>query len=211
MKQLKVTSAQFTVLTIAAIVLALAAAAAGLLASPMLLKAPEEASQQVETLLNAVSRNDYAAVSSCLAGHPTLGMEREPANAVGQLVWQSFTSSFRYSLSGEFYATDNGLSQDVTVEFLDISGITDGLNERAQTLLAQKVQEAEFTWEIYDENNEYREDVVMEVLAQAIAESQEQNHKTISVPLTLNLVYQEEQWLIVADNALLSVLSGNTL
>lgn len=211
MKQMKLTSTHFTILAILAIVLALAVTAVGLLTSPMLLKAPEEASQQVETLLKAVSRGDYASVSQCLVGHPSLGMDRDPANAANKLVWDSFTSSFRYRLEGDFYATSNGLSQDVTVEFLDVSGITDGLNDRAQTLLAQRVQEAEFTWEIYDENNEYREDVVMEVLAQAIEESQAQNKKTVSIPLTLSLVYQDGQWLIVADNALLSVLSGNTL
>lgn len=211
MNNIKLTSAHFTILSIIAIVLALVVTAAGLLADPILLKAPEEAGQQVEKLLSAVSRDDYAAVSSCLAGHPSLGMDREPANAASKLVWESFTASFRYTLEGDFYASSDGLSQDVTVEFLDVSGITDGLNERAQILLAQRVQEAEFTWEIYDDNNEYREDVVMEVLAQAIEESQAQNRKTISVPLTLNLVYQDDQWLIVADNALLSVLSGNTL
>lgn len=211
MKLPKITSEHFKILTVFLIVLALIAVEVGLFAPPIMLKTPPQAASRVEQLLNAVHENDYETVSACLAGNPPLGVDREPANAVSKLLWDAFTDSFTYQLSGGLYAAGNGVAQDVTVQFLDISSVTSDLNERAQALLAQRVQEARSPSEIYDENNEYREDVVMEILAQAIDEIMSQRARTLTLSLTIRLANQDGQWLIQADNALLNAISGNAM
>lgn len=207
----KITSEHFKILTVFLIVLALIAFEVGLFAPPIMLKKPAQASERVEQLLSAVHENDYDTISACLVGNPPLGVDREPADAVSKLLWDSFTDSFTYQLNGSLYAAGNGVAQDVTVQFLDISSVTSDLNERAQILLAQRVQEANSPNEIYDENNEYREDVVMEVLAQAINEIMSERARTTTLSLTLRLANQDGQWLIQADNALLNAISGNAM
>lgn len=211
MKLPKITSEHFKILTVFLIVLALIAVEMGLFAPPIMLKKPAQASAQVEQLLNAVHENDYETISACLVGNPSLGADREPADAVSQLLWNSFTDSFTYQLDGSLYASGNGIAQDVTVQFLDISSVTSDLNERAQALLAQRIQEASSPSEIYDEDNEYREDVVMEILAEAIDEIMSQRARNTTISLTIRLANQDGQWLIQADDALLNAISGNAM
>ena len=207
MKLPKIASEHFKIMTVFLIVLALIAVEMGLFAPPMMLKKPAQASAQVEQLLNAVHENDYETISACLVGNPSLGVDREPADAVSKLLWDSFT----YQLDGSLYASGNGIAQDVTVQFLDISSVTSDLNERAQALLAQRIQEASSPSEIYDEDNEYREDVVMEILAEAIDEIMSQRARSTTISLTIRLANQDGQWLIQADDALLNAISGNAM
>lgn len=211
MKLPKITPEHYKILTVFLIVLALIAVEVGLFAPPIMVKKPAQASARVEQLLNAVQENDYETISTCLVGNPSLGVDREPADAVSKVLWNAFTDSFTYQLSGGLYASGNGVAQDVTVQFLDISSVTSDLNERAQMLLAQRVQEANSPSEIYDEDNEYREDVVMEILAQAINEIMSERARSTTLSLTLRLTNQNGQWLIQADNALLNAISGNAM
>lgn len=211
MKTSKFTSNLFLILTIFLIALAIVITGLGLSSSPALLKSPPGITERVAAMLGAVHRNDYAAVSACIAGHPNMGVDREPANGVSGLVWQSFTDSFAYALQGEVYATDDGLAQDVDVEFLDISNLMTGLNERARELLEQRVRDAVRVQDVYDDNHEYREDVVMDVLREAVAEALEQRAEKIAARLTVHLVQQDDEWWVQMDSALLSAISGNTL
>lgn len=201
----------YAVLAVLTVLLAGIVTVAGIHSEPVLLSAPTEAAQRVEQLLGAVSAGNYEEVSACLLGHPALGVDRMPANSVGSLVWNAFTKSFRYTILGDLYASPDGLSQAVSVEFLDIGSVTTGLNERTLELVNERVQAAEHTRDVYDENNELREDLLMEILTQAVSEAMAQRAKTVTVELTLNLVHQDDAWWIAADGALLSAISGNTL
>lgn len=201
----------YAFLAVLTVILAAVVTVVGIQAKPMLLSAPEEASARVERLLSAVSAGDYGDVSACLLGNPALGVDRAPENAVGSLVWSAFTRSFRYTLVGDFYASSDGLSREISVEYLDIGSVTNGLNARTLELVNQRVQEAQYSSEVYDENNEIREEVLMEIVAQVVSEALAQRAQTVTAQLTLNLVHQDGAWWIVADNALLSAISGNTL
>jgi hypothetical protein len=65
--------------------------------------------------------------------------------------------------------------------------------------------------EIYDENNEYREDFVMNVLYDATVAVLEENAKKQTCEVTVNLSYQDGNWWVVADEALLDAISGGIL
>ena len=51
----------------------------------------------------------------------------------------------------------------------------------------------------------------MDVLAEAVAQALKEEAKNVTVELTLNLIYRDGQWCIVADNALLDAISGGVL
>lgn len=177
-------------------------------AEPKLVELPQVAEERAEALLEAIGQGDYAEAGTMLLGQPDLGADREPADEVGMLVWDAFLKSVAYEFTGDFYATDTGIARDVTISCLDISGVTEKLEERAQALLEQRVSESGYVPEWYDENGNYRGDFIDEVLLEAAAQAVEEDGRTISRELTLKLVYQEDQWWVVPDQALLEAISG---
>ena len=180
-------------------------------AKPMLLTPPDVARSKVIMLMNAVAEGDYAEASQAIYGTPDLGVDREAADEVGVLIWDAFEGSVTYELLGDCYTTEQGLAQDVAITCLDVTSVTANLKERSQTKLEQRVEEAEDVSEIYDENNEYREDFVMSVLRDAVVDALEEDARTMTVEVTVNLSYQDGKWWVVADEALLDAISGGIL
>lgn len=180
-------------------------------AGPVLVGQPEAARNQVQTMLDALCAGEYDTVSGCLYGTPDLGMEGEAADPVGQLFWEALGESFSYEIPGDFHATDSGVSLDVTITALDIDSVTVNLRQRAQTLLEQRIGEAENTSEIYDENNEYKEEFVMGALYDAARDALAEDAGYITWDLTLNLIHENGRWWVMPEARLLQALSGGIL
>ena len=204
-------SALFGLLSICAAALGIFLALNNRDAAPSLVVQPEAAQLQVQNMLDALVAGDYETVSSCLHGQPRLGIDRAAEGEVGLLFWEALASSFRWEQNSDFYATDSGVALDVTITALDLSAVTANLRQRTQALLELRVAQATDTSEIYDENNEFRESVVMDVLYQASLEALDQDTRDISWEITLNLIYENGQWWILPEQPLLTALSGGTL
>lgn len=177
-------------------------------AEPVLLSAPKAAVERLETVLDAVCRGDYETAGSLIQGNPDLGVDRQPTDAVGVLLWDAFADSMAYSMKGTCYATDSGVAQDVEFTSLNISAVTGALGQEAQTLLAQRVECAEGPEQVYDENGEYRADFAMEVLLDAAEQILLKEPEYTTQTVTLHLVYEQGQWWVVPDAALLAAISG---
>ena len=180
-------------------------------AKPILLTPPDVARSKVIMLMNAVAEGNYEEASQTIYGTPSLGVDREASDEVGVMIWEAFEGSVTYELVGDCYTTEQGLAQDLTVTCMDVTSVTANLKERSQTLLEQRVAEAEDVSEIYDENNDYREDFVMDVLRDAVKDALEEDVKTMTVNLTVKLSYQDGKWWVVADEALYNAISGGIL
>lgn len=180
-------------------------------ADPILLGQPEAARQCVTSLMDALCTGDYAGAEDLLYGSPDLGLGREPESEVGGLIWDAFTESLRCELSGELYATNNGVAQDVYVTGLDIAGVMEELGRHARALLEQRVAQAEAVSEVYDENNEYRKDFVMAVLSDAASDILAKSPAETEHLVTVNLVYEDDRWQAVPGSAFLETISGNVL
>ena len=204
-------SALFGLLGICAAALGIFLALNNRAAAPRLVVQPEAAQLRVQQMLDALVAGDYETVSSCLYGQPRLGIDREAESDVGRLFWDALDSSFRWEQNSDFYATDSGVAMNVTITALDMSAVTANLRQRSQTLLEQRVAQAENASEVYDENNEFRESVVMAVLYEAALEALEQDAREISWEITLNLIYENGQWWILPEQPLLTAISGGTL
>ena len=207
----KLLSLVFAIVGIAAAVAAVSLSLSYKNANPMLLVPPEEAQHQVTGLMEAVCAGDYSTASTYLQGQPNLGVDREPTDAVGVLIWEAFCDSMRYELVGECYATEDGLAQNVVFSCIDITSVTETLKDRSQDLLEQRVEEAEDLEEVYDEDLQYREDFVMDVLYDAAVAALKEDAQTITAELTVNMAYQNGQWWIIGDKALLDAISGGIL
>lgn len=179
--------------------------------NPQLLTQPTVAKNKVVMMMNAVCDGDYEQASLAILGTPGLGIDREPADEVGVLIWDAYQQSLSFELVGECYTTEDGLAQNVMLTGMDIESVTVNLKERSQSLLEQRVQEAEDISEVYDENNEYRESFVMKVLYDAAKQALEEDAVENTVELTIKLRYQDGSWWVVADPALLDAISGGIL
>ena len=176
----------------------------------VLLAASEDAAGTARELMEALEQGDFSRAEAVLYGTPSLGADREPGDEVGSMIWDAFTDSIDCRFTGQLYATDRGLAQDVSITTLDIMSVTKNLKSRSEKLLEACVQMAEDVSQIYDENNEYREEFVMQVLHDAASQSLQQDAKTVTRNITLNLVYHQKQWWVMPDQALLQVISGGT-
>ena len=211
MKVSKIIAALFGVAGVCAAALCVHLAFENRNAIPVLVEQPESAREQVEIMMEAVSRNDYAAASEVIQGNPVFGADRAPADAVSGLIWDAFVESVSYELVGDLYATDSGVAQNIVVTTLDMGSVTANLKERSEKLLEQRVAAAEDPDEVYDENNEYREDFVMQVLYDATVAALNADARNVSHEVTINMIYENGQWWIVSDSALLSAITGGVL
>lgn len=175
-------------------------------AEPILLEAPEAARKLTVSVMDALCAGEYGQVSQMLYGQPELGMDQEAADPVGLLFHEAYEKSLSYRVTRDCYATNRGVAMDVQVSGLDITGLTAMLRQKSQQLLEQRVAEAEDISEVYDENNEYREDVVMAVLYDAAEQILAGETASISWDLTLECVYENGQWWIVPEEMLLEVI-----
>ena len=175
---------------------------------PVLLEPVSEAREQAEALMEAVSDGDYETAGSLILGNPRLGVDRDPEEEAGVMIWEAFVDSYDYELIGECYATDSGVAQNIRVTYLDLSSVTTDLRERVQTLLEERIRLAESIMDIYTEDNKFREDFVMAALKDAVRQAIREDAQTVTIELTLNLVYRDGTWLIVSDEMLMKAISG---
>jgi len=176
---------------------------------PILLAPVKEAEAQAAALMYAVAEGDYNTAGTMILGNPKLGVDRDPADTVGVMIWEAFVDSYSYELVGDSFATDSGIAQNVKVSYLDMNSVTANLRERSQVLLEARVAEAEDVDEIYDENNDYKEAFVMEVLKDAVEDALEEDAQMTGAEFTINLVYRDGSWVVVSDSTLLAAISGD--
>ena len=168
---------------------------------------PQAALERSEEMMDAVEKGDFTTAAKYMYGQPDLGADRSAEDAVGQLVWAAFVDSIGCEFQGECYATDSGIARKASITTLDISSVTVNLRERSQKLLSERVEAATDVTELYN-GDEFREDVVMEVLKQAVAQALREDAKAVSRDVTMNLIYRDGQWWVVPDQALLKAISG---
>lgn len=179
--------------------------------NPMLLQPPAEAVALAEELMEAVCGGDFEMAETMLYGQPDLGAGRQPSDAAGVMIWNAYVDSLDYELMGDLYATDTGLVQDVKIIFMELPAVTANLSARTHQLLKETIAAAEDVSELYDEKNEYREDLVMDILHRAVAQALEEDVRYSYRIVQLKLVFRDGQWKAVADRHFLDAVSGGIL
>lgn len=177
-------------------------------AAPAIIETPESALEQVESMMDSFCSGDYTGASVCMYGNPNLGVDREAADAVGALIWEAFEKSMSYELTGEIYATNEGLAQNIRITTLDISAVTAYIKENARVNIETEAAAAEEYDAVFDENDEYREEFIQGILEETTRLALEQNAAQITTEVTLHLVWSDGQWWVVSNDSLLKAVSG---
>lgn len=207
MKFAKFFSGIFAVLGTVLMVLALGLSLLSRSAAPRLVRISQGAEAQSQALLEAIEAGDLEAAGRTMYGQPDLGADWESGNGAEDKLWEAFLDSLSCEFRGDCYATDTGIARSAVVTALDVSGAADAVAENAYALLTQRVETAQDMAELYDEDNNFREDLVDAVLLEAVDRAI-QDGQTVTYEVTLNLIQREGQWWVVPDQALLQALSG---
>lgn len=169
---------------------------------------PQEAVDVSEAFSQALNDGDLTAAAQFIYGQPDLGAEGAPEDPETGAVWNAFAESISFEYTGKCQAQDQGLVRRASVTALDIAGVMEKLPERAQTLVNQKIASAENITEVYDESGSFREELVAQILQQALQQSLSQDGQTVTREVTVKLIHRDGTWWVVPDQALLQTLSG---
>ena len=208
MKIAKLFSGIFAALGAVLMLLALVLSLSSLNASPKLIQASQEAVDQSQALLDAIARGDFDAAGKTMYGQPELSGAPASEDAAGQKIWEAFVGSLSCAFRGGCYATDTGLARDAVITALDVPSVTDAVGEHAHALLTARVESAEDMSELYDEENNFRQDLVDAVLLEAVDQAIREDGQTTAFEVTLSLIQRDGQWWVVPDQALLQAISG---
>lgn len=169
---------------------------------------PGEAVQVSERFAQALNEGDLEAAAQLMYGQPELGVDRIPENPESALVWEAFCGSIAVELTGAWEVEQSALVRTAAITYLDVASVLGKLPERVQSLLDQKIAAAENLSEIYDEQNEFREELVEGVLRDALQQLLSQEAELVTRDVTLKLVDRDGHWWVVPHQDLLQILSG---
>lgn len=176
--------------------------------TPVILQYPDDAYDRAEAMMTAVCSGDYEKASSMIYGNPDLGDCPEDSSPAVELLWAAFLESLTFDFPGKCYVDDSGLAIDVHFKSLDVTGVLEGLDDRAEALLNQRIEAAQDSTEIYGEDNDFRQELLDEILRDAVAQALEENRCYQEQTIVLRLVFERGEWWIVPDSELVNALSG---
>lgn len=169
---------------------------------------PEEAAACADGVLEAVGSGDFDRAAKLLYGQPELGLDREPASAAGQQLWQAYRGSVSVTSEAGCYSEGSEIYRTAEITAMDVSAVMSQLGSRAAELLRNKLEEAEDPAGLLDESGQVPQSMKEELLTQALRELLAESPQTVTRQVTLKLVQQDGQWRAVPDQALLDLLSG---
>lgn len=152
----------------------------------LLVKTEARPEETAETFLESVVIGKYETANACLENYSSLGLERSSANPE----WNALLASYDYRLLGEPERKGDTAVQMVQLRYLDLNALEKELSTPLVTPAEEEGEEAE---PVYPK--------LQDLLAHP-----EEYYTTAELPLTLH--YAEGQWLVYADEALLSALAG---
>jgi len=172
------------------------------------LELPQEAVACSDQFAQALNDGDLEAAAQLIYGQPDLGISTVPADPESAMVWEAFHGSISFAFTGKCYVSGSNLARNASVTTLDVERVLEKLPERTQSLMNQRIASATDMTEIYDEENHFREELVTQILHQALQQALTQDAGMVTREVTLKLVSQDGSWWVVPDQALLQALSG---
>lgn len=168
---------------------------------------PEAAEQCPVQMMDALAAGDFTAASARMYGQPDLGADQgltEEAAAV----WGIFQSGISYEFTSDFYVSGSRIAIDAVLTVPDITSITDTLDDHARDLMNSRISAATEMAELYDGENNFRQDLIDEVMAAAVEKTLAEEPEMLTVETTVGIVYEQGQWWAIPDQALMTALAG---
>lgn len=176
-------------------------------ASVKLTEVPQEAVQCAKELQQALAEGNLAAAGQKLYGQPDLGVDGGLTGEAAA-VWEKFRTGISCEFISDYYVSGSDIAIDAVVTVPDIASITDSLQDHALTQMNERIAAATEMAELYDGENNFRVELIEEVMAQAVELSFAEAPEMLTYETTWTLVSRDGQWWVAPDQALLKALAG---
>lgn len=175
--------------------------------APIVLEGSREALAAVQAMLEDVKTGDAEKISSHFVPGTDLKeyyqLQNPTANRLIAYVWDNLEAE----ILSDAYAESGALAVDLKIAAPDAAAMTQQMQKLAAPLLNAAVDEAVDVDAIMDENNQYRESFLQEVLLKAVdaaaafAAPKEQT-------VTVHVQCREGLWEILPEDGIINALSG---
>lgn len=169
---------------------------------------PREAVSVSDAFAQSLNAGDLEAAAQLMYGQPDLGVSKSLEDPEPALIWEAFRSSIAAELDEAWNVEQGCLVKTMRITSLDVSGVMGKFPERIQPLLDRKIASAENLEEIYDENNEFREALVEDILREALSQTLSQDAQPVTREVSLKLINRDGRWWVVPHQNLLQILTG---
>lgn len=178
---------------------------------PKIVSDTELPEERVAEFFDNIALGNYTAAEELIGIGASLGLDTQPQDSVGKLVFDALRQSFSYELVGECAVSGVEAAQSVKITYLDIPAVTAAQKEPTKARLEQYVEEAVLSSEVFDESGAFRYDVAIRALyevTEEILENAEDYYVTKEIEI--NLCYTGDCWYLQPNEELFRILSGNT-
>lgn len=172
------------------------------------LELPREAVSCSEDFARALNDGNLEAAAQYIYGQPDLGVDMVPENPESALLWEAFRDSIAVELKEDWTVEQGSLVRTCSITTLDVSVVVGKLRERVPSVLDRRIASAQNLAEIYDEQNNYREELIAQVLQEALQQALAQDAESMTRDVTLKLVNRDGHWWVVPHQNLLQILTG---
>ena len=117
-------------------------------------------------------------------------------------------SSFSYQILSSQAVKNEGVANDVSVTWLNVAALTEGMEEEIQQILTQELEAAASSAEIYDEDLNYRQDVLDRVFAQVLAGRMENAEAYIQTDTIIIQTTNDTPPKLILSEALCNILAN---
>ena len=179
----------------------------GALEAPVVAQVPEAVKDCAEEVVELLQAGDLDKVGSKLYGRPNLGADNALAGE-SAAVWEIFRNGISCELVSDYYVSGSSFAVDAVIHVPDISSITDTVTDHARMLLDERIAAAEKMAELYEENGEFRQNVIDEVMNQAVELAFAEEPEMLTFDTTFGFAYQGKLWYMVPDGRFMQALSG---
>ena len=169
---------------------------------------PQGAVSSADAFAQALNDGNLEAAAQMIYGQPDLGVAVMPERKETAAVWNAFVESIAFEYTDQWQVVDQGLSGKATITTMDVNDVMMKMPEYVKTLLNEEIHAAEDVTELSDDSGQFREDLVAEVLQQAVRRILSQDTVCVTREVTLKFVNRDGAWWVVPDQALLHALSG---
>ena len=173
-------------------------------------KPTEEPQVCAERFLNLVSEGRLEEAASMQSADEALFLSPGELGSAEELLLSGLQESYSCTITGVETLDGTHASVPASMEYLDFSKISPDLSEYVNTRMAEMVDTHRKS-EIYDENDNYREDVLHKVYDEAMNEVLKNPDRYISKSsFSLEMDYTDGEWKISPNQNLKLALAGGS-
>lgn len=167
-------------------------------------------SASVEHFYSLMLEGNYPEGYKYLKDYSTLGLENAPSDAYSEQIYDALKKSYSYELVGEADINEFNAAQTVRFSYLEITAISDNISSRIDELLEERIDS--LPWhQIYDDNGNYRTDLLDEVYDTAFEEAMKNVEAyTVTTEYTVGLEYVGDSWMILVNDDMTYCFAGGT-